>query len=188
MQNRQHGVAWSFRLPHHPKSTILIRRAGSVLENADPFPSGPTYPPSATRFYPQKACKTREKWRKTSIRGLLEVSTRNSLPTTPLIREILSSHSLRMRAILIHFSQKIAKLQANVGVSNARFQANIWPFWAAEKRTFSLILRDLTRHPAPHAKKQVPRPRSPGGAKANAGASTRPLCGLAQDDIRLAES
>jgi hypothetical protein len=118
----------------------------------------------------------------------LDVFMRNSLPTVAQLREILYSHSLRMRAILIHLSQKIAKLQANVGVSNARFQANIWPFWAVEKRTFALILRDLVGIPPFPQKKQVPRPRSPGGARANAGPSTRPLCGLAQDDIRLAES
>jgi hypothetical protein len=30
-----------------------------------------------------------------------------------------------MRAILVNLSQKIAKLQANAGASNGRFQANI---------------------------------------------------------------
>jgi hypothetical protein len=72
---------------------------------------------------------------------------RNSLPTAALIREILYSHSLPRREILINLSQKIAKLQTNAGASNGRFQANIWPFSAARKRTFRLILLDLTKHP-----------------------------------------
>jgi hypothetical protein len=50
---------------------------------------------------------------------------RNSLPTATLIREILYSHSLLKREILINLSQKIAKSQTNVGVSNGRIQANI---------------------------------------------------------------
>jgi hypothetical protein len=75
--------------------------------------------------------------------ALFDAFTRNSLPTAALIREILDSHPLQMRAILINLSQKIAKFQTNADASNGRFQANIWPFSAAEKRTFSLILWDF---------------------------------------------
>jgi hypothetical protein len=58
---------------------------------------------------------------------------RNSLPTAALIREILYSHSLPRREILINLSQKIAKLQTNAGASNGRFQANIWPLLGCKK-------------------------------------------------------
>jgi len=50
---------------------------------------------------------------------------RNSLQTFAKIREILYSHPLLKRAILIHLSQKIAKLQANASAPDGRFQANI---------------------------------------------------------------
>ena len=62
-----------------------------------------------------------------------DVFMRNSLPTRALIREILYSHSLLKRAILINLSQKIAKFQANAGASNGRFQANIWPVSGSTK-------------------------------------------------------
>jgi hypothetical protein len=59
--------------------------------------------------------------------ALFDAFTRNSLFKIALIREILYSHSLLKRAILINLPQKIAKLQANAGASNGRSQANIWP-------------------------------------------------------------
>jgi hypothetical protein len=58
-------------------------------------------------------------------KGLFDAFMRNSLQTFAKIREILYSHSPVMRAILVNLSQKIAKLQTNVGASNGRFQANI---------------------------------------------------------------
>ena len=85
---------------------------------------------------------------------------RNSLPTAALIREILYSHSLPRREILVNLSQKIAKLQANAGESNGRFQANTWPFSAAQNRTFLLILLDLTKHPTSDAKNADPSTRA----------------------------
>jgi hypothetical protein len=50
---------------------------------------------------------------------------RNSLSTFALNREILYSHLLLKREILINLSQKIAKSQTNAGASNGSFQANI---------------------------------------------------------------
>jgi hypothetical protein len=70
----------------------------------------------------QKHAKTCAKVR---IEPCFDVFMRNSLPTAAQLREILYSHSLRMRAILVNMSQKIAKPQANAGASNGRFQANI---------------------------------------------------------------
>ena len=62
---------------------------------------------------------------KTRTEALLGVLLRNSLPTFALDREILYSHSLLMRAILVNLSQKIANFQANASAPNGRFQANI---------------------------------------------------------------
>jgi hypothetical protein len=71
------------------------------------------------------ARKTRQNTRKNKLRSPFVALLRNSLPTRALIREILYSHSLLKRAILINLSQKIAKFQTNAGGSNGRFAANI---------------------------------------------------------------
>ena len=91
-----------------------------------------------------------------------DVFTRNSLFKIALIREILYSHSPLMRAILVNLPQRIAKLQTNVDEPNGRSQANIWPFSAAEKRTFCLILLNLRTRPArsaQNAEKAASQPR-----------------------------
>jgi hypothetical protein len=54
----------------------------------------------------------------TRIRDPSDIIVRNSLLTNGIIREILYSHSLPKRAILVNLSQRIAKLQANVGGTN----------------------------------------------------------------------
>jgi hypothetical protein len=77
---------------------------------------------------------------------------RNSLQTFAKIREILYSHSLLKREILVNLSQKIAKPQTNVGASNGRFQANIWPLWGSTKSTISPDSAGLNGTPHPDAK------------------------------------
>jgi hypothetical protein len=50
---------------------------------------------------------------------------RNSLFKIAIVREILYSHSLLMRAILINLPQKIAKFQTNASAPDGCLQANI---------------------------------------------------------------
>jgi hypothetical protein len=62
---------------------------------------------------------------KTPFQPHLDALPRNSLRILALVREILYSHSLRIRAILVNLSQKIAKPQANASAPNGPSQTNI---------------------------------------------------------------
>ena len=86
--------------------------------------------------------------------------TRNSLFKIALIREILYSHSLLMRAILINLPQKIAKLQTNAGASNGRFRANIWGVFGIRKTTILSDSAGLIETPHPGRNNSCPSTRS----------------------------
>lgn len=90
---------------------------------------------------PKKHTKRLKSAAKTHFEPRFCVFVRNSRFNRALLRAILVSHALEMRAILVKMSHKIAKLQANAGAPNGRSRANIWRFPAAEKPTFVLILR-----------------------------------------------
>jgi len=82
----------------------------------------------------QKRAKTCAKVR---IEPCFNVFMRNSLPTRAVIREILYSHSLRMRVILVNLSQKIAKPQANIPRVFGSFPANVCTLFGSKKNQHS---------------------------------------------------
>jgi glycerol-3-phosphate O-acyltransferase len=73
-------------------------------------------------FYHAKHAKNGAK---TRSEALFDVFMRNSLQTFAINREILYSHPLINREILINLSQKIAKFQTNASAPDGRFQTNI---------------------------------------------------------------